>query len=206
MNYYAVQTDEYLEHHGILGQKWGVRRTPAQLGHATTERVKSLSSKIKVAKTQHDKNVVDRNNRKTAKIESKNAVLRKKAETAELKARIKTAKHESSNSNKNNNNQSIGQSVKSGINKGVKDGLSDAGKHLITTAISSAVTKHYSNVLASPHTSAGKKAFANLMGGDVNNSTQHYKAMNKANAAVAKNRKQRAKDEAAYKKALAKAG
>lgn len=25
--------DDWLKHHGIKGQKWGVRRTPEQLGH-----------------------------------------------------------------------------------------------------------------------------------------------------------------------------
>lgn len=28
---------EYLEHHGIKGQRWGVRRTPEQLGHRRVE-------------------------------------------------------------------------------------------------------------------------------------------------------------------------
>ena len=27
--------DEVLMHYGVKGQKWGVRRTPAQLGHKT---------------------------------------------------------------------------------------------------------------------------------------------------------------------------
>lgn len=38
-----------MEHHGILGQKWGVRRTPAQLGHLSKKDekwVKKKSEKI----------------------------------------------------------------------------------------------------------------------------------------------------------------
>lgn len=33
MNYHS-----YLQHHGIKGQKWGVRRTPEQLGHKKSEK------------------------------------------------------------------------------------------------------------------------------------------------------------------------
>lgn len=41
--------DETLEHHGIKGMKWGVRRTPEQLGHQSSKRqVKKLSSKLEL--------------------------------------------------------------------------------------------------------------------------------------------------------------
>lgn len=32
----GMSTDEFIEHHGIKGMKWGVRRTPEQLGHKKT--------------------------------------------------------------------------------------------------------------------------------------------------------------------------
>lgn len=183
MNYYAIETDAYIEHHGIKGQKWGVRRTPAQLGHATTNRMRQLSSKIDQARKQHTANVVAKNERKTARnksktarIESKNETLRKKAEQEELKTRIKNAKNQRKNQNGSGGNKSSGP-VSSGLKEGIKNGVSSGTKNLVNTAISAAVTKHYSDVLADPNTSAGRKVFASLMGGDVSTST-HAREVN----------------------------
>ena len=40
---------DYLEHHGIKGQKWGVIRTPEQLGHGSSGR-----KKINETENTHD--------------------------------------------------------------------------------------------------------------------------------------------------------
>lgn len=36
---------EYLEHHGIKGMKWGVRRTPEQLGHLSPKKKQSIAKR-----------------------------------------------------------------------------------------------------------------------------------------------------------------
>ena len=52
-----------LYHHGVLGMRWGVRRTPSQLGHKTSSKKKKplrlFSKKKKVNTKKTDANKVD---------------------------------------------------------------------------------------------------------------------------------------------------
>lgn len=57
MNYLAIRFDDELEHHGVKGQRWGVIRTPEQLGHKPkAKRKRSASSQSKsIAKSSKKK-------------------------------------------------------------------------------------------------------------------------------------------------------
>ena len=41
-----IPVSEFLEHHGIPGMKWGVRRTEAQLGHPSKPKPAWLKTKV----------------------------------------------------------------------------------------------------------------------------------------------------------------
>lgn len=80
--------DDELYHHGIKGQKWGVRRTPAQLGHTTgTKKKKSSGVASKIAKAASNKISESKENRAAKKAhdnEVKKTQANKKKKVSEL--------------------------------------------------------------------------------------------------------------------------
>lgn len=92
--YVGETFDEYLEHHGILGMHWGVRRTPEQLGHKLAKKRKSFekySEKAKAAGEAGNAKKLNRYTKKAARInkqvvkldKSLSKVLKKQAEDDE---------------------------------------------------------------------------------------------------------------------------
>lgn len=92
--YVGETFDEYLEHHGILGMHWGVRRTPEQLGHKLAKKRKSFerySEKAKAAGEAGNAKKLNRYTKKAARInkqvvkldKSLSKVLKKQADNDE---------------------------------------------------------------------------------------------------------------------------
>lgn len=46
MVYRCYNYPDYLMHHGIKGQKWGIRRTPAQLGHVVSSGARKIKNAV----------------------------------------------------------------------------------------------------------------------------------------------------------------
>lgn len=65
--YVGETFDEYLEHHGILGMHWGIRRTPEQLGHKLAKKRKSFEKYSEKAKAAGEAGNVKKLNRYTKK-------------------------------------------------------------------------------------------------------------------------------------------
>lgn len=65
---------DFLEHHGIKGQKWGVRRTPEQLGHRvskTRDRISKNVEKAREAAQAGDVKKLNKLNKKTVSLVNK---------------------------------------------------------------------------------------------------------------------------------------
>lgn len=92
--YVGETFDEYLEHHGILGMHWGIRRTPEQLGHKLAKKRESFekySEKAKAAGEAGNAKKLNRYTKKAARInkqvvkldKSLSKVLKKQADNDE---------------------------------------------------------------------------------------------------------------------------
>lgn len=75
-----------LTHHGVLGMKWGVRRTPAQLGHVSRKRKKTKKADVSNKK---EKAKVDSKKTKKSVNELTDAELKDKINRLELEKRYK---------------------------------------------------------------------------------------------------------------------
>ena len=81
-------SDDYLAHYGVLGMKWGVRRTAAQLGNRIRGKRTQVKRKQSLAKARATREKNRKAAAKRQKLLDKGLLSPKKMTDAELKAKI----------------------------------------------------------------------------------------------------------------------
>lgn len=132
-----------LMHYGVLGMKWGVRRTPAQLGRKPTSSNKSLSGKNKSEPKPKAKTKSESPKEETAP--KQKSV--KEMSDEELNAAIRRMQLEQTYATLSPKKVSTGKAVaKRILNNIVVPAAEDVGRQMVKTALTRAGNKTLSEV------------------------------------------------------------
>lgn len=159
-----IKEDDLLCHHGVKGQRWGIRRTPAQLGHfklnkpKTKKQKSSLMEKIKKIKmpektktigTKNAKQKSPDDTKKTIEQAVPKKIPKKMSEMTndELREKIERMKLEKEYLSQTTGKQKKGKEI---ISKILEDSTKNIGTQLVTYAMGTIINKSVKSNIVNP--------------------------------------------------------